>query len=213
MKAPAAPLGILSMLAVLTSSVSLHAQNSPPPSAAMLRRVAEAIDAQRDGRRVWVVLDSVAPYYVFGVFHAPDSAGTLAERRRGTVVLGPYLQPPDPGTTQLMMAVLPCPGRHDMYSYCPDTTRTDSTVGYARSAAPPYIVPASEVDSIVLTVYDRHATPGMYSLAFRPQEADAFFLTLSAIDKFAMPYYTRVYGATVAAEWRAAYVRKLSGHH
>ena len=38
---------------------------------------------------------------------------------------------------------------------------------------------------------------------------DAVFFTVSAIDKFVIPYYARVYNAQYAADLRAAYLRNL----
>jgi hypothetical protein len=40
-------------------------------------------------------------------------------------------------------------------------------------------------------------------------DVDALFFTLSAIDKFALPYYARVYGVAYAARMRETYLRQL----
>ncbi|HTY06037.1 MAG TPA: hypothetical protein VMC86_05955 [Gemmatimonadales bacterium] len=203
MNALSGTLGILATLAALAGPGPLAAQTAPPPSAAMLRRLAEAVDAQRDGQRVWVVIDTAAPFSVHGVFHVADEAA-LVGRRAHAAVMGPFVQPPDSGLSTPLMAILPCPGRHDNLSHCPDTTLS------ARVGA--LSIPVQNVDSISISIFGR--TPGgTIHQTFKPEELDALFLTLSAIDKFVIPYYTRLYGPMYAAQMRAAYVHQLTGAH
>lgn len=195
----------LGLAAILwTNATPVRAQGtadttSPPPSASLLRRLAEAVDGQRTGRPVWVVIQRAFPHRVEGVYADAVPARAVAGRLAGYSVLGPFVTPVDSGTQTVMYTVDPCPGKHDSVSHCPDTTRSNGTALQA--------MPAQSVDSLVVTIYGKDSR---IHRTYAPTEVDALFFTLSAIDKFVMPYYTRLYGPDVAAEMRRNYLRQLS---
>jgi hypothetical protein len=69
------------------------------------------------------------------------------------------------------------------------------------------ILPFADVDSVQLAVFIRNAAvPRMVSV---PKGADAMFFTLSAIDKFVIPYYTSVFGLAETARMRQRLVNGL----
>ena len=201
------PLLLLGLLALAPARTTAAQDSSlaPPASASLLRRVAEAIDAQRDNRPVWVVIQSAFPHTLLGVYHSALQARQARGTRAGYALMGPFVTPPDSGTQTLMLAILPCPGRHDSYSNCPDTTRNTNSASAAGAIA------VDDADSIVVTIYGKRGF--VLHRAFAPDELDAMFLTLSAIDKFAIPYYTRLYGPAIAARMREQYLDQIRGTH
>jgi hypothetical protein len=199
---------LLAVLGPLACAAPTTAQKAPTPTpaaadsarpmpASLLRRLAEAVDGYRSGDALWVVAAWHFPHDVAGVF-ASRAQATEAVRRRGLdyAVFGPYYAPPDSGNEMMLYSVRPCPGLHEPDSWCPDTT-------FSLNQA----VPLANIQDITITI---HAKTGpAVERVLTPGEVDAVFFTLSAIDKFVMPYYTRVYGAQYAADMRAAYVRSL----
>lgn len=86
----------LGLFLALGATAPLAQQPSPPLSAPLLRRLAEAADGYRTGKAVYVVASMRAPYDVRGVFEA-DSAATIEARKAGPSyrVFGPYVTPRD----------------------------------------------------------------------------------------------------------------------
>jgi hypothetical protein len=172
------------------------AQDTTQMSASLLRRLAEAVDGQRNNRPVWVVIQRDFPHDVNGVYWSATQAKEIAARLSGYIVSGPFITPPDSGLKTMMYSVDPCPGWHDSFSFCHDTTFQGSSA----------LLPVDDVDSMVVTVYSRHAP---IRRAFPRASVDALFFTLSAIDKFVVPYYTRLYGPEVAARMRSQYLKQI----
>lgn len=202
---PHALLRLLGALLGVTLSVGAvpscaNSQDRAAPSSALLRRLAEAVDAQRDNRAVWVVVQPQAPYDVRGIFHSQAEAAAAATSLAGYAVYGPYVNPPDSGFQTMLLTVDPCPGRHGSSSQCPDTTIGGSSLIRA--------MPVESVDSVVVTIYGQRAAP--IHRTFGGGDVDALFFTMSAIDKFAIPYYSRLYGPAVAARMRSDYLRRLA---
>ena len=198
---------LLLVLAPLACAAPTTAQKPPTPtpvadstramSASLLRRLAEAVDGYRSGETLFVVAAWRFPHGVAGVLRNPREATEIA-RRRGVEygVFGPYFAPPDSGNEMMLYALNPCPGLHEPDSWCPDTT-------LALSQAVPY----ANIKDITITIHAKEGPAVERVLA--PREVDAVFFTLSAIDKFVMPYYARVYSAQYAADMRATYLRSL----
>jgi len=194
---------LLVVLAPLACATKSPAQKPPEPtpaptamSASLLRRLAEAVDGYRTGETLFVAAARSFPHDVAGVFTTSRQATEVA-RRKGVDygVFGPYFAPPDSGNEMMLYSLRPCPGLHEWDSWCPDTTFSlNQSVAYAN------------IKDITITI---HAKDGSSVERVLAPQVDAVFLTLSAIDKFVMPYYTRVYNAQFAADMRAAYVRSL----
>src|SRR6266567_2095520 len=187
---------LLLALVPLACAAPTTAQQAPTPtpavkpgdstramSASLLRRLAEAVDGYRSGDTLFVVAAWRFPHDVAGVFANRRQALEIA-RRRGVDygVFGPYFAPPDSGNEMMVYSLQFCPGLHDPDSWCPDTT-------FALSQTVPY----ANIKDITITIHAKEGASVERVLA--PGQVDAVFFTLSAIDKFVMPYYTRVYGA------------------
>jgi hypothetical protein len=192
---------VLAPLACATQSPAQKPPEPTPPPAAMaaslLRRLAEAVDGYRSGETLFVAAAWRFPHEVAGVFTSSRQATEVA-RRKGVEygVFGPYFAPPDSGNEMMFYSLRLCPGLHEPDSYCPDTT-------FSLSQAVPY----ANIRDITVTIHAKNGTAVESVLA--PGDVDAVFFTLSAIDKFVMPYYTRIYGAQFAADMRAGYLRNL----
>jgi hypothetical protein len=186
--------GLLTRSARAQDTLTLSANIAP--SATLLRRLAEAVDAQRHSRPVWVVIQRELPHDVLGVFETRDQATSAGAARAGYALLGPFITKPDSGLSAVMYGIVECPGEHDPMSQCSDTTFSLSSVAMAQQ----------DVDSIVITIYGRRPP---IRRKYRPTQVDAVFFTLSAIDKFAMPYYTRVYGPARALRMREYWLRRV----
>ncbi len=196
------PLALCAVLWTIPTGLNAQEQAVAPLSASLLRRLAEAVDGDRSGSSVWVVIQQSAPYTVKGVFTDADKARAVATASLGYLALGPYAAPPDSGLTTVMYAVLPCPGKHDIYSGC---ITGDSTGGGSAVA----VMAAPDVDSLSVTLFGKSGA--RIHRSFGPTEVDALFFTLPAIDKFVIPYYTRLFGPDVAAAMRRNYLRQVAG--
>src|SRR2546429_6918348 len=86
----------LGFILALGATAPLAQQPSPPLSAPLLRRLAEAADGYRTGKAIYVVASVRAPYDVRGVFET-DSLATIEARKGGASyrVFGPYVTPRD----------------------------------------------------------------------------------------------------------------------
>lgn len=162
-------------------------------SVVVLRRVAEAVDGHRTGNLVYVVVDYSPPFEVVGVYESRPEADRI--RRRGSPslgIVGPIRPPLDPpGGVNLITCV------HDHYTsamhpkYCPAIRA----------------VPFDSVAEIAITV---HLINGDSFANRLPRGTDAAFFTLSAVDKFAVPYYAKVLGVEPVVSMRQDLVRRLA---
>ena len=171
--------------------------SAPAMPATLLRRLAEAVDGYRSGEALYVVAAWHFPHEVAGVF-ASRALANEAVRRKGLdyAAFGPYFAPPDNGNELMLYSLQYCPGLHELDSYCPDTTFSANLS-----------VPFKNIQDITITIHQKRGPAVERVLA--PGQVDAVFFTLSAIDKFVMPYYTRIYGAQFVADMRASYLKNL----
>jgi hypothetical protein len=152
----------------------------------MAKRIAEALDGHRTGSQVFVVASYLHPHIVRGVYPTMAEANRAAAVAGRYGVFGPYL------TLRDSVGLIGCvhKGPTDMNAYCP--LRGLRGVTHDR------------VDSVSLTVHVHGQPPRSIPLA---NGVDAVFLSLSAVDKFVVPYYTRLYGPDSAAAMR----RQITG--
>jgi hypothetical protein len=163
------------------------------PSAVMLKRLGEVVDGHRGGVPVYVVASYDFPHAVAGVVESRAEADALV-RAAGNRFdrFGPFLSRKDPG--RLVYFLMKCV--HDQIT----------------SAMHPEICPSgpffafSDVDTVKVTVWLK--THGVQTFTV-PARTDAMFFTMAAIDKFAIPYYTRVLGVEEAARMRQQIVGGL----
>ena len=91
-----------------------------------------------------------------------------------------------------------------------DPKTAGDSAGGAYHVFGPYVTPpdrpagTSEVLSITVKIQRERDT---VSVTVNPKEYDALFWTAPAIDKFLVPYYSRVYGPARAAQLHYQYVR------
>lgn len=167
------------------------AQPASPPTAVLLKRIAEAVDGHRTGALVFVVAALEFPHDVAATLEDSTEANRLVAARPGTRRFGPYQTEKDPGLQ--LSFISKCvhleSAMHE--TYCPERP----------------ILPFTDVDSVQLAIFVRNAgAPRMVSV---PKGADAMFFTLSAIDKFVIPYYTSVLGLVETARMRQRLVNVL----
>lgn len=150
----------------------------------LLKKIAEAVDGTRTGGLVWVVANTNAPHTVAGTVERETDARTLARRAGASfAVFGPYR------TYRDAFDVTPSNCVHNQWT-------SEMTPGIC----PPEIR-LGQVDTMTLTLRMRDGTVRTIPL---PAGTDAIFLTLSAVDKFAMPYYVRIVGVDSAAALRGS---------
>lgn len=178
-----------SPLAAQDSSAECFHTTRDTLTAALLKRVGYAVDGYRTGRPVWVVVQNSAPYEILTVTSSCRDALRLAQGSAERLFLGPYVAPSDSdhipillGGTCKRMDTSPC-------------SITDSL-----------FIPPQPVDSIArVTLTFRLKNGRVLTAVYRPDSVEAIFLTLSAVDKLLIPYYTSVYGINAAQGIRTMY--------
>ncbi len=152
--------------------------NARPLTAALLRRLAEAADGYRTGEPIYVVACHDDPRHDLRVFEREADALEHLARAGGRFgMFGPFATPVD----------------------------GSATGGRAREAAasldaPDGSAPAGEVVEVTVSLRDPAGAERMIRLDAR--EHDALFWSMSAIDKFAVPYYAHTDDAELAVEMR-----------
>ena len=182
---------ILVALAVSVATSVAAQEPTRSPSPPLLRRLAEAVDGHRTGRPVWVVAshDSLNP--VRGVLSDRPSADRLARRLGSSYdVFGPYLSPRELASAYMVVNCV-----------------HDGTVSIMTPYCPGPIIPRQNVDSMSLTIFVRGGATRRMPI---DPGVDAVFLSLPAIDKFAIPYYSRVVGIEAAAAMRSQIAQEIT---
>lgn len=176
-----------------TRSASLAAQGQRDTlSGPMMRRLAEAADALRDGQAHWFVIDTTPPYDVVGVY--PSAAAARAAILPGLVYHGPYLTPVDFGLTGPVFVLCP----HVNYPWASAYRSWLGAPGGNRicpSIPNRLPVPLRQVRGLTLVI---RLVDDSVVLPINPREVDALFFNMSVFDKFVVPYYARVSGPAYA---------------
>ena len=202
----------LSVLWVCAGAPSPRPVPGPPTqegvamiSAVTARAVAEAVDGHRTGRPLWVAACESDSVGVLGVAGTRDSADLLARAVRATrcSAFGPYrttldtlvrADRPQRGLIPYGFEIDPPPGDG------PCVHTPGSVARLPRMCVDPNRL--GRITGMTLTI---EASGGTRSYRVAP-DADALFINVSAVDKFLLPYYGRVYGPAMAAELRHALV-------
>lgn len=148
------------------------------PTVAVLKRVAEAVAGYPDSATVFVVLDSTQE--VAGVISSRSLADSIRRRVRGEIH-GPFRALPD--LSDFLMRCV-----HDGRS---------SAMHICNGRIP--VIRLVDIRTISLVIGTRDGASHTIEL---PPQADAIFLTMTAFDRFAVPYYTRLNGVDAAAQMR-----------
>jgi len=194
-----------------------------PLTPTLLRRLAEAVDGHRTGNPVWVVVEYRFPNRVLAVHDdrlaaTADSVRLVSGRADALGVLGPFVAPPDTlrGTSGVEVPrdflivndwhfVGGC--KHDRITSVMEARLGLAVASTSRQAmCPRERILQESIQSMTLT----------YVLASGdtlnkpvPLWADAVFFTLTALDKFAFPYYARVLGMPEAELMRRQVLRDM----
>ena len=199
------------------SSLSANAQPSERiPDPTLLKRLAEAVDGNRTGKPIYVVASYDLPNPVRGVFPGKPDAEALARRLgKSYAVFGPYSAPFDGGwlflqcrhdrvTSSMMEHGLGARHAYEGNKVAIDTTGVTLLGPYC----PPETLRLSDVEDFTLTVKMKNGTVRSVPIS---NQTDAVFLSLAAIDKFVIPYYSRVIGVEGAAAMRRDIVKRIPG--
>lgn len=180
---------------------SVEAQD-PPVSpiaglpAKMVTRLAEAADGYRVGANVWIVATPGADDgRILGVYTDLDSAVAVMMAVPGTEVYGPLLTPRDFGA--LPRFLIGCHVRPSIW-LCPWQEPFEFGTPFLEMES---------VDSVGLTVFSGGGA--LFSEVIDPMEVDALFFTMSAMDKFLLPYYAQLYGTEYANRMRASIEERI----
>lgn len=157
-------------------------------SAEVMRSVAEAVDGYRGWREAFVVANSGPGDAVLAVFPKLKDAEEFATKYGANAIVIPGIPPLDPGG----------------FAVCPHMIR--SVVRPQLCARPTQPMPIGAIAGMTLVI---RGVNGQIDSVAVPNDADALFLRLAAIDKFAIPYYTRIVGAEKAAAMRADFVKSF----
>jgi hypothetical protein len=177
-------------------SLAAWPDSTPPPSAGLLRRLAESADAFRTGHVVYIVAQDSGYYNVLGGFSSPDSAISLAHSAGPTWHVYPTLTTADAvaGGGTLAQVILPGCYKDTRTTFwiCPpkDSSRVTASAMRLR-----------DVTRIDVTFIRRASRP--ITISLDPQHAGATIYTVQDFDRFIVPYYTRLFGPAFAARMRA----------
>ena len=168
----------------------------PPPSAGLLRRLAESADAFRTGRKVFLVAQDSGEYNVAGGFYSIDSARDLLRGMGPTWHIYPTKTDPDGYGTGFVQVVLPG---------CYKDTKTTRWVCPTMDSTtrPPTPVPVMRLQDVTrIDVVFNRRTGRPLTIRMDPEHAGATIYTIQDFDRFIVPYYTRVLGPAYAARQR-----------
>ena len=176
-------------------STTIMQDDHPPPSAGLLRRLAESADAYRTGRVVYLVAQDSGFYPVFGGFSTPDSALAAAHSFGPRWFVYATKTTPDVSITGGTYAQVILPGcykdpRTTLW-ICPpkDSSRATATAMRLQDVA--------RIDVTFIRRNGRRIT-----VALDPEHAGATIYTIQDFDRFIVPYYTRLYGPAQVARMR-----------
>jgi hypothetical protein len=159
-------------------------ETGPLPQEAM-RRIVEAVDGWRGQSQAFVVFHDNSPYEVVSVHPTAKAAQTAAKAERGLSYFGPIA--PRPAAAAFK------PVRKTMGCFLTTIPKPVSTV---------VLLGANDVEVARFNVNLGGALPNSQT------DIEALFLTPSGIDKFVIPYLTRVFGADYAAAHREDWIKE-----
>lgn len=171
--------------------------HAPIPTPTLLMRIAQAVDGFRTGDTVYVVAQDELPHHVIGVF--TDLGTARNSLMEGHSIFGPYATVRDLDITPLLAL-----GIHLPTSECVPMFRREAELPICYMLASTF--PFDQITSR-LEIFHQDSLVGEFG--FGPGEIDAIFFNLSAIDKFYMPYLTRIYGVAFASEYRERILERL----
>jgi hypothetical protein len=149
------------------------------PSPLLLKRLAEALDGYRTGQKVYLVASYDYPNTVAGIYASrPEAEASVRALGQHYAAFGPYQSIRDRDSSPRMFMCKHVNSALEPRRYCPTPPGWEN-------------VAMSDVDSIYITVRLKNGDRRQEVL---PKGTDAVFFTLSAVDKFALPYYAHAVG-------------------
>ena len=211
------------MAAFLLSLPALPVEAQDPLTASLLKRIGEAVDGYRGGELVWVVVEDEYPHHVWGDLHLTEEAANAAlvvalERSSAYNVHGPYRSERDVpahedaefNLDQLLIMLGPASREDECGPWNPDhvyPTECDPRARVTPLNRVNRTMPFHSMDSVRVQVWWGGNQYQQFSSAAK---IDAFFLTVSAMDKFYFPYIARMSGMRRALQMRQALIDRLS---
>lgn len=165
-------------------------------STTLARVLAEAADGYRTGMPIWIVASVGPDYDIRGVFD--NTVDALAAIPRGDTtgyeVFGPFVSDLDFGLPPMFFGL--CHSPPTRYRPCYPVWEGPS-------------VPMADIELIRVTAFadDRE----LVTWEMTPDEVDAIFFSLSAVDKFVILYYTSVFGLSYAEDLRRSLEQFITG--
>ena len=178
-------------LAVCASVAAGQGRRPVPP--ALAKRLAEVAEQYRTGDTIWIVASYQGPYHdVTGVFTSPVDAARSVRDSLLFGVFGPFSTFRDFGSPQMFLLEDECHSWPTSFWWC-----------YPPLRPPKPAIPMADVDSIRVTVFEKHGGPHILTYpATGGRVVDALFFSLSAVEKFQLPYYERLFGPGLAGAIR-----------
>jgi len=189
------PLGVIAAVVAIVapSCRPSQAQTAPALTPVMLKRIAEALDGNRTGEQVYVVVSTEPTNEVLGVVTDRRAADELVKAAEGKALVAGRFQT----EKDLALKIAACV--HDGIN---SRLHTDKCVG------PILRVTLGEITAMNLVLT---RSGGAIDTLAIPPGADAIFLSMPAIDKFAIPYYLRTIGLQATGEMRSQLQQVYSG--
>lgn len=159
----------------------INPTDGPLPQEAM-RRIVEAVDTYRGQSQVFVVFSASPPYEVVSVHLTPPEAAAATAAGSGLSYFGPVAPRPKPSSLIQIKKKVGC-----LPLALPGTAATVVLLDHS----------GAEVDR--LTVNDGTRAPN-------PADIEALFLTASGIDKFLIPFLSRMFDPAYAAARRQVWI-------
>jgi hypothetical protein len=148
-----------------------------------MRVIVEAVDTWRGQTQAFAVFENSAPYHVVSLHPTEAAARDAAESEPGLSYFGPVSPRPAAASPKTVYKKIGCALKV--------VSETVSSVSLLDAGG-------NEVERFTVNLGDRAPDP--------ENDIEALFLTPSGIDKFVIPYLTRVYGAGYAASKRGEWI-------
>lgn len=179
-------------LALLPTTLAAQSERGGPvPDVVMLKRIAEAVDGHRTGGLVYVVVSLAGDHPVAGVFGKRKEADELLQKLgKEFSRFGPYQAPLDNAPSYAVG--------------CVHIANTSQMFAGRKMCVPPRR-PVRVEDVTQMTLVLSLADGSTDTLPL-PRGTDLVMLSLTAFDKFAVPYYLRTLGLAAVTEMRAGFV-------
>jgi hypothetical protein len=156
----------------------------PLPQEAM-RSIVEAVDTWRGQAEAFVVFHESSPYEIVSVHPTDAAARTAVAAGQGLTYVGPVAPRPQPRSSCVVLKTTGC-----------------GLKALSQPVSTVVLRDASDTEVAHFTVNVGGRLPNHES------DVEAIFLTASGIDKFMMPYLTRVFGVDYAAARRRDWIKQ-----